>query len=1007
MAMRKPISLAILFAGIAGAIVTAIATAIATATGGLVVSEVLSDNVTTVVDWRDEHPDWIELHNPDSQPVSIEGWFLTDDPSEPKKWRIPRGVIGSGRYFIVFASGLEGEELQGSRLPHASFKLSADGEYLALVTPDGAIAHALDVRNTAQRADVSFGLVPTADGRALDVDAPPAHLTTPTPGRSNAPPLGGLVEKIELSVPHGFFDKAFPLELSTKTPDAIIRYTTDGTLPTEESGQIANGPLEIGRTTILRAAAFRNGWKQSTTATQTYLFPDDIIKQSPNGEAPDGWPGRSVNQQILDYGMDPEIVTGVESPETIREALRSLPALSVVTAPDNLFDRRKGIYVNPQQKGRSWERPVSFELIDPEGTNSGFQIDAGLRIRGGFSRQPRNPKHAMRLIFRREYGAGKLKYPLFEDEGVESFDFIDLRTSLNYSWAMGGSAANNLLRDVFSRDLQKELGQPYTRSRYYHLFLSGHYWGIYQTQERVTDSYCESYLGGSEEDFDIIKTLGQVAAGNRAAQLRLNAFAVDGFRDDDPYFRVQGLNTDGTRNEDFERLIDIDNLIDYMLIIFYTGNRDGPGGTFTSFPNNYYSAFNRKNPDGFKYFAHDMEHSLDTGLHDMTQSPNGRLTRPEYLNPYSIHMRMVANSNYRKRFKERADMHFFGDGAMTAQKSLARLDRRAAQIEKAIPAHSARWGDASSSRPRTTANWQQAVERSRKWLNGRTSVVLNQLTARGWYDGILPPSFLHGAESNLYATGEKGTIYFTTDGTDPKGADGKPALSAKVALPPTIRNDRVLTANSDLRALVPKNGRDDKRWFLREFDDSNWEQGRSAVGYDDDGDYLSMIQHDVSETLRGKTLTMYARWMFTVEDPDVDVLLLGMKYDDGFAAFLNGRRCLSVAAPQELSWKSAAASKGNDSTGTQWQVFRLPADANRLEKGANVLAIQGLNIQMDSSDFIIFPSIIAQKFEEGTVIANDHREWRRDIARVLAPDGKWSPPSKYNPDAPTPGRELF
>src|SRR5690606_6056161 len=106
-------------------------------------------------------------------------------------------------------------------------------------------------------------------------------------------------------------------------------------------------------------------------------------------------------------------------------------------------------------------------------------VDAGLRIRGAFSRTPDNPKHSLRLFFRNEYGPGKLRYPLFDTEGVDEFDKVDLRTSQNYSWAYEGSEQNTMLRDVFSRDVQRDMGQPYTRSRYYHLYLNGHYWGVY------------------------------------------------------------------------------------------------------------------------------------------------------------------------------------------------------------------------------------------------------------------------------------------------------------------------------------------------------------------------------------------------------------------------------------------------------------------------------------------------------------------------------------------------
>lgn len=99
----------------------------------------------------------------------------------------------------------------------------------------------------------------------------------------------------------------------------------------------------------------------------------------------------------------------------------------------------------------------------------------GFRIRGGWSRHDEFAKHAFRLFFRSEYGERKLRFPLFGDEGVNEFDKVDLRCSQNYSWSKGGEEAPycTMNRDVFSRDCQRDMLQPYTRSRYYHLYLNG------------------------------------------------------------------------------------------------------------------------------------------------------------------------------------------------------------------------------------------------------------------------------------------------------------------------------------------------------------------------------------------------------------------------------------------------------------------------------------------------------------------------------------------------------
>ena len=137
----------------------------------------------------------------------------------------------------------------------------------------------------------------------------------------------------------------------------------------------------------------------------------------------------------------------------------------------------------------SWERPASLELIDPQDGGQ-FQINAGLRIRGGFSRSGNNPKHAFRAFFRDEYGDKKLAHALFGEEGVDEFDNIDFRTAQNYSWSFQGDSRNTLLREVFSRDTQMSMGRPYTRSRHYHLYLNGQYWGHLHDPGAIRSELC-------------------------------------------------------------------------------------------------------------------------------------------------------------------------------------------------------------------------------------------------------------------------------------------------------------------------------------------------------------------------------------------------------------------------------------------------------------------------------------------------------------------------------------
>ncbi|MDP2897805.1 MAG: lamin tail domain-containing protein, partial [bacterium] len=430
---------------------------------------------------------------------------------------------------------------------------------------------------------------------------------------------------------------------------------------------------------------------------------------------------------------------------------------------------------------------VSAELIYPdgaegpgfpEGADEGFQIDAGLRIRGGFSRTGSNPKHAFRLFFRSEYGDGKLNYPLFGDEGVSSFDNVDLRTAQNYSWSFQNDSGNTMCRDVWARDSQGQTGQGYTRSRYYHLYINGQYWGIYQTQERSEASFAASYFGGDREEYDTVKAAGstggyttEVTDGTFDAWRRLWDLAARGFANDANYYHAQGLDPiTHERDPKYEVLLDVDNLIEYMMIIFYDGDRDAPISEFlgNTRTNNWFGVRNRNGEEGFRFFVHDAEHTLSKGMTDKT-GPFPCGDQFQYSNPQWIHQQLVAHPECRLRFADHAHKDLLNGGLLTADPAIERFLARAAQIDTAIIAESARWGNSSL----TKSTWQNAINNEvRNFFPSRSQIVLNQLKSKGWYPDVEAPAFSqHGgsfAKGFTLSMSASGTVYYTLDGTDPR-----------------------------------------------------------------------------------------------------------------------------------------------------------------------------------------------------------------------------------------------
>ena len=210
------------------------------------------------------------------------------------------------------------------------------------------------------------------------------------------------------------------------------------------------------------------------------------------------------------------------------------------------------------------------------------------------------------------------------------------------------------------------------------------------------------------------------------------------------YSQVQGLNPAGTPNPDYERLVDVENLIDYMICTFYMGDLDAPISSFlqNSRPNNFYAVYNRTNPDGFKFFRHDGEHTM-FNVNENRTGPYSAGQQSQYFNPQWLHQQLAAHPEYKMRFADRVYKHFFNDGVMTPEAAAGLLTARKDAIDLAIIAESARWGDAKVTKPRTRDNdWLPQVRYLLdEYFPKRTDIVLGQFRAKGWYPNVEAPSF--------------------------------------------------------------------------------------------------------------------------------------------------------------------------------------------------------------------------------------------------------------------------
>jgi hypothetical protein len=940
----------------------------------VVINEFVASNRTSLLDGDGNTPDWIELYNDGGSPVSLAGWHLTDKRGDPQKWSFPTGVtLAAHGYLVVFASGESTDDYVDKKGNlHTNFALDADGEYLGLTDPVGAVVHEYAPKFPPQRPDTSYGVW----------QGGLSYFAVPTPGRANQQPLAGLVEQTIHSHERGFYDQPFDLRISCDTAGAAIRYTLDGSEPTEQHGIVYDlgEPFRIATTTCVRSIAYKSGWKTAPVTTHTYIFVDDVAQQ---GAHPPGWPSDWGPEQEFkvfyitgnvpsDYEMDPRVVKNTLPGYSIREALLDVPTVSITMLPEDFITNNdeNGIYSNPC---KLWERKCSIEYILPDG-GEGFQEDCKIEVHGGASRYPqRMQKHSLRLTFTGQYGPARLHYPLFPESDVGEFNKLVLRACFTDSWGLvswdsGRYRPNDsqYIHDVWMKESLRDMGQPSSYGNFVHLYVNGLYFGIHNLTEHVDEDFFASHLGGRPEDWEINDNFER--PGPRwNAMMAIDPSTAAG------YAKIQ-------------QYLDVENFADYMLLHFYADAEDWPS-------HNGHAAANAVSGDGkFRFFVWDQEIVLDYHGRGASRidSAGGAGT---------LFQKMRTSEEFRLLFADRVQKHCFNDGALSCAASQDRYMEIANWIDKAIVAESARWGDVQMSTPYGNVIEQPSpltnvnhnsyppaphgpnyyFTREDSWVVERDNVVqnyipaihdpansyalVNALRTRGLYPALDAPVFyidgVHqhggpvplGAELSIENPNGKGAVYYTLDGADPRvpgsasGPDSGETLVAEQAA------KRVLVPTSDIG----------QSWKYPAYDDSHWTSGTGGVGYERGTGYESFIGIDVGAQMYGGNTSCYIRIPFTLtpqRTQDLAGLTLRVRYDDGFVAYLNSVEVARDRFTGTPQWNSAAQDSHADADAVSFIDFDVSAWIAQLRQGDNVLAIQALNATTTSSDLLVSVELV-------------------------------------------------
>lgn len=725
-----------------------------------------------------------------------------------------------------------------------------------------------------------------------------AFMTSPTPGTRNTPGDAGILSAVQFSHSSGLFTEPFELALSHDEPGASIHYTLDGSLPDEDSALYAR-PLVVDQNTILRAMAFKPGFVSELPSTVSFTrLQDNLLSFSSN-----------LPVVVVDnFGRG------------------RFPSSSSLDAFLTMFE--------PGEGGRTqWDNEPTLTTR------------SALKIRGSSTAGREKASYTVEL--RDEFG---------EDKDVEVLGFSE-----ESDWILYGAYNFDraLMRNAFIYDLSNQVGRYATRSRFVELFVVDdsnplsmqHYAGVYSWMEKIKRGNDRVDVEGLDpSDVEVPAVTGgymlkidRPDPGDSGFSVGSNSRYAQSLRYVDPkeeeielperdpqeqYIRgfmndfVQSLagNDFADPETGFRQFIDVDGWIDHHLLNVLAKNVDALRlSTYMYKPRNGRLVMGP---------IWDFDRAMDSydGRDDNPETWNGTGDGTRYFE-YIWWERLFEDPEFWQQYRDR--WFELRKGPFSEENIHAIIDGMAAELVEAQERNFQRWNLSLRS-----GTWEAEVDHLKDWLSRRLVWIDSQFPS--------PPRM----------------------NTDTAVVD--PGFSLILSAPTEESFERLnLVPDSEpIHARVPESdiGMD---WIGAGNDPgTEWLVGPQGVGYERGSGYEPFIglnldaplNNQTAQSMYGQHESVYIRIPVHVETlpGSEDSLSLEIRYDDGFVAWLNGVRVADANVPSNLSWNSGATTTHNDGEAVQFQSFDLSDHKGLLQLGdENLLAIQGLNSGITSSDFLI------------------------------------------------------
>ncbi len=739
--------------------------------GHVVINEFMAANRSTLLDEDGDFSDWLELYNPTASPVFLGGFFLTDKSAQPALWSLPAVDLAAGGYRLIFLSGKNRTPAFGEW--HAGFSLNKDGEYLAL-TNMGGIVHQFAPVFPPQEDDLSFGL--TGGDPALA-----GYLGQPTPGAANDASLPRPA-RVNFSSQGGLLRHPVDVVLSCVTPGAEIRYQLNSS-----AVQTYHGPLTITTSSRLRTWAEKHGQPgQETKAAWVKLAPDLASYSSP------------LPILVMDnFGSGPVPQKGWSG-------------------------NGAGIQQVPRQDA-AW---LAWEKVEGTAATTGepqFFSRIGLRGRGAFSSSWRQKPYTVEAW----------------DAAGEETEISVLGMPAHADWILyfpdpDDNKDPTLLFNTFVYDLSRKAGRDAPRFRWGELFLNEDGGEVSLTDRRGVYAVLEKVSRGPGRlDFEKLSEDGSQGGWllnlNRMDAIPESGWPAANGSTTPQFFRTAGANrlqetqpnqpavAGDDQPQQSNGFLNFDNPNGYQINPL---QRNAVEGWFRQFEDVLYNNSVWRDPAaGYRQWLDDRDFAEYFIFNELTRNGDGMLISmfpwkgddgrlrmgPTWDYNWSSYYigggatgnlrwrgdriwygRLFADPDFLQLYTDR--WFAFRKGPMSNSGMAAIIDAQAAEI---TPAKAVAQGISSAT------VWQNRLNQMKTWLANRADWVDAQYVRPPQLS--VPGGIVAGGQP-VALTVPAGTLYYTTDGSDPRASGGAPAAGAGTGNSLTISHDMDLTVRARVSA---------------------------------------------------------------------------------------------------------------------------------------------------------------------------------------------------------------